>query len=229
MEQRRTDRGVRRVPRRAGRVLLVRAAARSNFPGCGSCPAAAWSTASTRRDAVVREFAEETGLRVAVAGLREVHRRPRRVPVARRAAAPRPDHLRRAVTGGELPCEADGTTDLAAWVEPARLAALAADAVHRRARSGLPGHRRRAGSRPARPTRPARPRPAAAPRPARQRFGGVRPGHRPGRPGAADPDRGGLPGRGQVAPARRRHRLRRAAGGRRCCASSSRRPGRSGG
>ena len=55
-----------------GRVLLVRAAASSGTPGAWSLPGGAVSHGEHPLDTVVRETAAETGLSVAVAGLRDV-------------------------------------------------------------------------------------------------------------------------------------------------------------
>lgn len=55
-----------------GRVLLVRASARSNTPGVWSLPGGGIEHGEHPADGVVREVAEETGLTVKVTGLRNV-------------------------------------------------------------------------------------------------------------------------------------------------------------
>ena len=56
----------------AGRVLLARNSPRSSFPGLWTLPGGGVEQGEDPDDTVVREFAEETGLRVRVAGLRAV-------------------------------------------------------------------------------------------------------------------------------------------------------------
>jgi 8-oxo-dGTP diphosphatase len=99
----------------AGRVLLVRAAAYDDFPGYWCLPGGGVEHGEAPRDALVREFAEETGLSVRVITLREVItdlgyvRRKRKVVHTDRVIY----DVR--VTGGTLCNEIDGTSDLAAW------------------------------------------------------------------------------------------------------------------
>ena len=109
-----------------GRVLLVRGARhrRSDLPGVWQVPGGGLRHGEHPADAVVREFAEETGLAVEVAGLRAV--------VADVLALPRrgmAEHTDRViydvdVRGGELRAELDGSSDLAAWVTGAKAAGL---------------------------------------------------------------------------------------------------------
>src|SRR4029079_11122217 len=56
----------------AGRVLLVRASTRSGTPGVWSLPGGAVDHGEDPNHTVVRETAAETGLSVAVTGLRDV-------------------------------------------------------------------------------------------------------------------------------------------------------------
>ncbi len=108
----------------AGRVLLVRAARHDDFPGLWGLPGGGIEHGEAPRDAVVREFAEETGLSVNVITLREVisdlgHvRRKNKVVHTDRVIY----DVR--VTGGTLRNEVDGTSDLAEWHEPADLSRL---------------------------------------------------------------------------------------------------------
>jgi ADP-ribose pyrophosphatase YjhB (NUDIX family) len=75
-------------------------------------------------DAVVREFAEETGLTVAVAGLRAVVSDVLRLP--RRGVDVHTDRIvyEVAARGGGLREEPDGTTDAVAWFGPGELAGV---------------------------------------------------------------------------------------------------------
>ena len=147
-----------------GRVLLVRASERSANAGRWFLPGGGVEHGEHPADAVVREFAEETGLRVAVLGVRDV--------VTDVDVIPRRDlllHHDRVIyevrpTGGALRDEPDGTTDLVAWVAPAELSTM--DLMPHVAEllgvpaEGLGGPAPRPG--------PAAPPPATVPR--RQRF-----------------------------------------------------------
>ena len=101
-----------------GRVLLVRGSPAAALPGVWQFPGGGIDHGEHPADAVVREFAEETGLTVAVTGLR-----------AAVADVLWGEHTDRviydvAVHGGTLRDEPEGTTDLAAWITPAELARL---------------------------------------------------------------------------------------------------------
>ena len=98
----------------AGRVLLARNSEASEFPGRWTLPGGGVEQGEHPDDAVVREFAEETGLEVRIAGLRAVTADVARLPGGDL------EHTDRVlydvvVAGGELRAEADGTTDLVAW------------------------------------------------------------------------------------------------------------------
>ncbi|KUL36591.1 NUDIX domain-containing protein [Actinoplanes awajinensis] len=104
-----------------GSVLLARGSELSAFPGVWSLPGGGVEHGEHPADAVVREFGEETGLLVAVTGVRAV--------VADVIALPDGpvEHTDRiiydvTVQDGVLRAEADGTTDLAAWLTPATVA-----------------------------------------------------------------------------------------------------------
>jgi len=105
----------------AGRVLLAHNSRLSSFPGLWTLPGGGVDQGEHPDDAVVREFAEETGLRVRIDGLRTVTADVARLPGGDL------EHTDRivydvTVVGGSLRDEAEGTTDLVAWVEPAELA-----------------------------------------------------------------------------------------------------------
>jgi ADP-ribose pyrophosphatase YjhB (NUDIX family) len=107
----------------SGRVLLVRSSVRSNTPGVWSLPGGGIEHGEDPADAVVREIAEETGLAVQVTGVRGVVADILEMPW--RDVALHHDRIVYdvAVMGGTLRREADGTSDLAAWLSPAELAA----------------------------------------------------------------------------------------------------------
>jgi ADP-ribose pyrophosphatase YjhB (NUDIX family) len=108
----------------AGRVLLVRAAPNDDIPGAWSLPGGGIRHGERPAAALVREVAEETGLDAEIVALRDV--------VSDLAVLRRPDsvmHTDRVlydikITGGALCSEIDGSSDLADWVEPARLPEL---------------------------------------------------------------------------------------------------------
>jgi 8-oxo-dGTP diphosphatase len=108
----------------AGALLLVRAAEHDDVPGAWSLPGGGIQHGERPTDAMVREFAEETGLAVEVTGLRDV--------VSDLAVLDHRETLLHTdrvlytvkITGGELRSEVDGSSDLAAWVEPADLPGL---------------------------------------------------------------------------------------------------------
>lgn len=102
----------------AGRVLLARNSARSAFPGRWTLPGGGVEQGEHPDDAVVREFAEETGLTVRVAGLHAATADVFRLP-----GTDNWEHTDRLIydveiVGGDLRDEADGTTELVAWVRP---------------------------------------------------------------------------------------------------------------
>jgi ADP-ribose pyrophosphatase YjhB (NUDIX family) len=105
-----------------GRVLLVRASARSNTPGVWSLPGGGVEHGEDPAGAVVREVAEETGLAVRVTGVRGVVADITEMPW--RDVALHHDRIVYdvVVTGGALRHEPDGTSDLAAWLGRAELA-----------------------------------------------------------------------------------------------------------
>ncbi|WP_189329261.1 NUDIX hydrolase [Actinoplanes ianthinogenes] len=106
-----------------GSVLLTRGSDLSSYPGVWSLPGGGVEHGEHPADAVVREFAEETGLTVGVTGVRGVT-----ADVVAHPDGPA-EHTDRifydvTITGGELRPETDGTTDLAEWVPSAAVAGL---------------------------------------------------------------------------------------------------------
>jgi ADP-ribose pyrophosphatase YjhB (NUDIX family) len=101
----------------AGRVLLARNSGASEFPGQWTLPGGGVEQGEHPDHAVVREFAEETGLRVRIDALRTVTADVLRLPTG---PLEHTDRLVYDVTpvGGTLRAEADGTTDLVEWVAP---------------------------------------------------------------------------------------------------------------
>jgi ADP-ribose pyrophosphatase YjhB (NUDIX family) len=104
----------------AGRVLLARNSDASEFPGLWTLPGGGVEQGEHPDDAVVREFAEETGLMVRRNGLRAVTADLARLPGGDL------EHTDRiiydvSVVGGSLRAETDGTTDLVDWAAPAQL------------------------------------------------------------------------------------------------------------
>jgi ADP-ribose pyrophosphatase YjhB (NUDIX family) len=97
------------------RVLLTRGSAAADLPGLWQIPGGGIEHGEHPADAVVREFAEETGLVVAVTGLRTV--------LADVLWSKHTDRVIYdvAVRGGSLRDEPDGTTDRAVWIPPAKL------------------------------------------------------------------------------------------------------------
>ncbi len=105
-------------------ILLVRASARSGTPGAWSLPGGAVDHGEKPTDTVVRETAAETGLSVAVRGLKDVLADMRALPG--RGLTIHTDRLIYGVTirGGALRDRIGQPTDLARWVtreEAARL------------------------------------------------------------------------------------------------------------
>ena len=105
----------------SGRVLLARNSDLSAFPGLWTLPGGGIDQGEHPDHAVVREFAEETGLQVRVDGLRTVTADVARLPGSHLEHT---DRIVYDVTAldGTLSDEADGTTDLVEWVTPAQLA-----------------------------------------------------------------------------------------------------------
>ncbi|SBT47502.1 NUDIX hydrolase [Micromonospora auratinigra] len=98
-----------------GRVLLVRGSADADHPGVWQLPGGGLAHAEPAEDAVVREFAEETGLAVRVTGLRDAVADVTRYPDLDVALHTDRIVFDVAATGGELADEPAGTTDLARW------------------------------------------------------------------------------------------------------------------
>jgi len=98
-----------------GRVLLVRASSRSGTPGVWSLPGGAVDHGEDPNHTVVRETAAETGLSVAVAGLRDVLADMRSMP--HRGVTIHTDRLiyRVSIRGGNLIDRVGHPTDLARW------------------------------------------------------------------------------------------------------------------
>lgn len=106
-----------------GRVLLARNSDLSEFPGQWTLPGGGVEQGEHPDDAVVREFAEETGLSVRIDALRTVTADVLRLPIGPL------EHTDRlvydvSVVGGTLRAEAAGTTDLVDWIPAGRLAEL---------------------------------------------------------------------------------------------------------
>jgi ADP-ribose pyrophosphatase YjhB (NUDIX family) len=108
----------------SGRVLLARGAPYCSLPGLWQIPGGGLDHGEDPADAVVREFAEETGLAVAVVGLRDVVSDVLRLP--KRGLDEHTDRIIYdvEVRSGVLRDEPDGTTDAVAWTPPAGLAGL---------------------------------------------------------------------------------------------------------
>ncbi|AGZ39287.1 NUDIX domain-containing protein [Actinoplanes friuliensis] len=98
-----------------GRVLLVRASARSGTPGVWSLPGGAVDHGEDPNHTVVRETAAETGLSVAVTGLRDVLADMRSLP--HRGVTIHTDRLvyEVSIRGGNLYDRIGQPTDLARW------------------------------------------------------------------------------------------------------------------
>lgn len=98
-----------------GRVLLVRASSRSGTPGVWSLPGGAVDHGEDPNHTVVRETAAETGLSVAVSGLRDVLADMRALP--HRGVTIHTDRLiyEVSVRGGSLCDRVGQPTDLVRW------------------------------------------------------------------------------------------------------------------
>ncbi len=106
------------------RILLVRAAMGRTNAGRWFLPGGGIEHGEHPRDAVVREFEEETGLRVAVERIRDVM-----TDIEYLSDIPAMRHHDRVIfdvkiIGGELRNERGGSTELAAWVTADALAGL---------------------------------------------------------------------------------------------------------
>jgi 8-oxo-dGTP diphosphatase len=117
-----------------GRVLLVRASSRSGTPGVWSLPGGAVDHGEDPNNTVVRETAAETGLSVAVTGLRDVLADMRSLP--HRGVTIHTDRLiyEVSVRGGNLIDRVGHPTDLARWTtlaeaERLKLRPFTADAL----------------------------------------------------------------------------------------------------
>jgi ADP-ribose pyrophosphatase YjhB (NUDIX family) len=106
-----------------GRVLVVRASGRSLNTGCWLLPGGGVGHGEHPADAVVREIAEETGLRVAVTGVRDVHTDVFTDPHGVRVHKDRLIFDVRLV-GGDLRDGLSGSTDRVDWADPEALATL---------------------------------------------------------------------------------------------------------
>lgn len=108
----------------ADRVMLVRSSNLSDTPGVWYLPGGGVEHAEHPADAVVREVAEETGLEVAVSGLRDVVADVTELPG--RGARIHNDRVVYdvAIRGGVLRDEIAGTTDLVSWVPRDALGSL---------------------------------------------------------------------------------------------------------
>jgi ADP-ribose pyrophosphatase YjhB (NUDIX family) len=104
-------------------VLLARNSRLSAFPGLWTLPGGGVDQGEHPDDAVVREFAEETGLRVRIDELRTVTADVARLPGGDLEHTDRIVYDVRTV-GGSLRDETDGTTDLVRWVDDAELGEL---------------------------------------------------------------------------------------------------------
>lgn len=102
------------------RVLLVRASSPQINPPLWWLPGGGLEFGESPRDALVREFAEETGLVVAPSELVDVLSDVRRRPNGDRIHSVRVIY-RVAHLGGQLRDELDGTTDRARWFDLAGL------------------------------------------------------------------------------------------------------------
>lgn len=112
------------IPFHDGRILLVRASARSGTPGVWTLPGGAVDHGENPYDTVVRETAAETGLSVAVVKLADVLADMRTLPG--RGLTIHTDRLlyEVSVRGGALRDRIGQPTDLARWVTREEAAAL---------------------------------------------------------------------------------------------------------
>ncbi|MFI6758578.1 NUDIX hydrolase [Micromonospora sp. NPDC050417] len=104
-----------------GRVLLARSSATAGIVGIWQLPGGGVAQGEHPAAALVREFAEKTGLAVEIVEVEAVL-----ADVSRLGGPDEEVHTDRVVyrvrsVGGVLPSEAHGTTDLVAWIPPERL------------------------------------------------------------------------------------------------------------
>lgn len=104
-----------------GRVLLVRSSDRADVAGIWQLPGGGVAHGEHPTTTLVREFAEETGLRIEVGEVHSVL-----AEVSRLGGPDLQVHTDRIVyrvrpSGGTLRSEVSGTTDLVAWVAPGEL------------------------------------------------------------------------------------------------------------
>jgi 8-oxo-dGTP diphosphatase len=113
--------GVSRDP--SGWTLLARNSDVSEFPGLWTLPGGGVEQGEHPDDALIREFAEETGLEVRISALRDV---TADVEILPNGNLEHTDRLVYDVTpvGGSLRAEVGGTTDLVEWVSPDAIEAL---------------------------------------------------------------------------------------------------------
>ncbi|GIM92739.1 NUDIX hydrolase [Paractinoplanes toevensis] len=136
----------------SGRVLLARNSERSEFPGLWTLPGGGVEQGEHPDDAVVREFAEETGLSVRIAALRAVVSDVFRLPAGDL------EHTDRiiydvSVSGGSLTAELDGTTDRVEWVDPASVPLMPFTAVQIGLSADFPSYSDKTDEELARPVR----------------------------------------------------------------------------
>jgi 8-oxo-dGTP diphosphatase len=147
-------------------ILMTRGSPLRDFPGVWQIPGGGLQHAEHPAQGVVREFAEETGLEVTVAGVRTVLADVIRMDDI--GVAMHTDRVVYDVTvrSGELRHELNGTTDLAAWLSLAEAAAvpLMPFTAELLGLPVVPLAERPPGARPRRPLAPL-------PRDRRQRFG----------------------------------------------------------
>jgi ADP-ribose pyrophosphatase YjhB (NUDIX family) len=108
----------------AGRVLMARSSAKASVAGVWQIPGGGVDHGEGPLEALVREFAEETGLSVAVTRLFGV--RSSLVEMPERDQLVHHDRIVFEVTasGGELRAETAGTTDAVRWFAPDELVGL---------------------------------------------------------------------------------------------------------
>lgn len=106
-----------------GRILLTRASSSDDTPGVWALPGGGIEHGEAPADALLREFAEETGLTVEITGVRDATADLAHLPERGVMHTDRVLYDVR-VTGGQLRFEAEGTTDRAEWTPVDKVAAL---------------------------------------------------------------------------------------------------------